>query len=98
MLTIFADDYHAAGRIESLHELEQFLNCVVVLFKVLKSFGMAVSDTKSQAVLALRGTLGNSIRSDLYAKVQMGPFYAYRCWTGHCAYRSCLNSDILGSS
>ena len=74
MLTIFADDYHAAGMFESLHELEQFLNCVVVLFKVLKSFGMAVSDTKSQAVLALRGSLSNSIRKRFARKGPDGPF------------------------
>ena len=74
MLTIFADDYHAAGMFESLHELEQFLNCVVVLFKVLKSFGMAVSDTKSQAVLALRGALSNSIRKRFARKGPDGPF------------------------
>ncbi|CAE7707358.1 acnA, partial [Symbiodinium necroappetens] len=57
MLTIFADDYHAAGTFSSLHELEQLLSCITALFKVLKAFGMEVSDAKSQAVLALRGSL-----------------------------------------
>ncbi|CAE7175628.1 unnamed protein product [Symbiodinium microadriaticum] len=57
LLTIFADDYLAAGVFTTLHELEQLLSCVTVLFKVLRTFGMAVSDTKSQAIIALRGTL-----------------------------------------
>ena len=68
LLTIFADDYHAAGTFQSLHELEQLLDCVAVLFKVLQSFGMAVSDTKSKAVLALRGTLRTSIRHKFVRK------------------------------
>ena len=62
LLTIFADDYLAAGVFTTLHELEQLLSCVAVLFKVLRTFGMAVSDTKSQAIIALRGTLAPSIR------------------------------------
>eukprot|EP00439_Symbiodinium_sp_Y106_P081246 s2124_g20.t1 len=74
MLTIFADDYHAAGTFESLRELEQFLSCIAVLFKVLKSFGMAVSDTKSKAVLALRGTLSTSIRKRFVRKGPEGHF------------------------
>ncbi|CAE7191108.1 unnamed protein product [Symbiodinium necroappetens] len=62
LLTIFTDDYLAAGVFTTLHELEQLLSCVAVLFKVLRTFGMAVSDTKSQAIIALRGTLAPSIR------------------------------------
>ena len=73
LLTIFADDYLAAGTFESLHELEQLLSCIAVLFKVLQSFGMAVSDAKSKAVFALRGTLSPSIRRKFIRKGNDGP-------------------------
>ena len=73
LLTIFADDYLAAGTFESLHELEQLLSCIAVLFKVLQSFGMAVSDAKSKAVFALRGTLSPSIRRKFIRKGSDGP-------------------------
>ena len=72
LLTIFADDYLAAGVFTTLHELEQLLSCVTVLFKVLRTFGMAVSDTKSQAIIALRGTLAPSIRRRYTRKGQDG--------------------------
>ncbi|CAE7328875.1 unnamed protein product [Symbiodinium sp. CCMP2592] len=68
MLTIFADDYHAAGTFSTLHELEQLLGCISLLFKVLKSFGMQVSDAKSKAILAIRGTLSTSIRKKFVRK------------------------------
>ena len=73
MLTIFADDYHVAGTFSSLHELEQLLSCITALFKVLTEFGMEVSDTKSQAVIALRGSLGPSIRRKYVCKGPDGP-------------------------
>eukprot|EP00439_Symbiodinium_sp_Y106_P075733 s1215_g15.t1 len=73
LLTIFADDYHAAGTFESLYELEQLLSCIAVLFRVLQSFGMAVSDAKSKAIFALRGTLSPSIRRKFVRKGSEGP-------------------------
>ncbi|OLQ03284.1 hypothetical protein AK812_SmicGene13768 [Symbiodinium microadriaticum] len=73
MLSVFADDYHVAGTFSSLHELEQLLSCITALFKVLKEFGMEVSDAKSQAVLALRGSLGPSIRRKYVCKGPDGP-------------------------
>ena len=62
VLTIFADDYLVADTFSSVAELEALLDIVQALFRTLETFGMEVSDQKSKAVLALRGTLSNSVR------------------------------------
>ena len=73
MLTSFADDYHMAGTFTTLYEFEQLLSCITALFKVLKAFGMAVSDAKSQAILALRGTQSSTLRRKYVCKGADGP-------------------------
>ena len=61
-LTIFADDYLVADTFSSIAELEALLDVILALFRTLEAYGMEVSDQKSKAVLALRGTLSNSVR------------------------------------
>ena len=62
ILTIFADDYHLADAFTSLPAFEHLLDVVAVLFRTLTAFGMEVSAGKSKAILALRGSLSNTIR------------------------------------
>ncbi|CAE7227790.1 unnamed protein product [Symbiodinium sp. CCMP2592] len=62
LLTVFADDYHVADSFHSLVEFEALLSVLGVLFRILAAFGMQVSDSKSRMVLALRGSLSNTIR------------------------------------
>ena len=62
LLTIFADDYLVADSFSSIVEFESLLEIVTVLFRVLAAFGMLVSDSKSKAVLTLRGSLANTVR------------------------------------
>ncbi|CAE7783692.1 unnamed protein product [Symbiodinium sp. CCMP2592] len=72
ILTVFADDHFAADSFHSLPEFEALLDCIVALFCTLEAFGMEVSDAKSKAVLALRGTLSNTITRRYVRKVPGG--------------------------
>ncbi|CAE7236597.1 unnamed protein product [Symbiodinium necroappetens] len=72
ILTMFADDFLLADSFTSLAELEHLLNIVAVLFKTLEAFGMQVSAQKSKAILALRGTLSNSVRKRFVRPTQSG--------------------------
>ncbi|CAE7308330.1 unnamed protein product [Symbiodinium microadriaticum] len=84
--TIFADDYHMADAFTSLVAFEHLLDVVAVLFHVLTAFGMEVSAGKSKAILALRGTLSNTIRKKYVRPAQDGSGQVLRIQSRHQAF------------
>ncbi|CAE7306460.1 hypothetical protein AK812_SmicGene42218 [Symbiodinium microadriaticum] len=85
-LTIFADDYHMADAFTSLAAFEHLLDVVAVLFHVLTAFGMEVSAGKSKAILALRGTLSNTIRKKYVRPAPDGSGQVLRIQSRHQAF------------
>ena len=67
-LTIFADDKLLCWQIGSERDLDQALREVGVVLATLQELGMKVSNSKSEAALALKGSEADAVRKRLVVK------------------------------